>query len=98
MSVVATGPDGSAVRAPLVRTGDTFSGVIDLAQPGTWSLALTTQLGSVSAALAAVPLNVVAEDDADLAARCAYALAALSLGAGVTVLMRGRRVVSGRAA
>jgi hypothetical protein len=91
MRVTATGPGGRAVSAPLVKHGDTFTGALDLTQPGTWSLALTTQLGSMTAALAAVPLRVVAEDGADIAARIAYALSALSIGAGITLLWRARR-------
>jgi hypothetical protein len=92
MSVTAHGPDGSAVTAPLVRNGDTFTGALNLGAPGTWTLALTTQLGqSFSAALADVPLDVVADDNTDLAARIAWALSALSICAGFTLLLRTRR-------
>jgi hypothetical protein len=92
VTVTATGPSGNAITAPLVRNGDTFTGALRLVQPGTWTLALTTQLGSVSAALAAVSLTVVAEDSVDLAARLAYVLAALSVGAGLTlIVVRARR-------
>lgn len=90
MTVTAHGPGGSKVTTPLVRSGDTFTGALKLAQPGTWTVALTTQLGSVSAALAAVPLQVVENDNADLVARLAFALAALSLIAGLTILVRVR--------
>lgn len=90
VTVIAHGPDGSAITAPLVRTGDSFSGALILALPGTWTLALSTQLGSVTAALADVPLDVVAEDNADLFARLAYALSALSIVAGLTLLFRTR--------
>jgi hypothetical protein len=92
ITVTATGPGGTAINAPLVRDGDTFTGALHLVQPGTWTLALTTQLGSVSAALGAVPLNVVAEDNVDLAARLAFVLAALSVGGGLTlIVVRARR-------
>ena len=90
MTVTAHGPGGSAISAPLVRTGDAFTGALHLTLPGTWTLALTSQLGSTSAALADVPLDVV-DDNADLAARVAWALSALSIGAGFTVLARARR-------
>jgi hypothetical protein len=91
ITVTAHAPDGSAFVTPLVRSGDTFTGALNLAQPGAWTVALTTQLGSVSAALADVPLQVVAGDNADLAARIAYALSALSIGAGLTLMLRARR-------
>jgi hypothetical protein len=92
MTITAHAPDGSAFSTPLVRTADGFTGALRLTQPGTWSVALTTQFGSMSTALAAVPLEVVADDNADLAARFAYALSALSIGAGLTLLVRARRI------
>jgi hypothetical protein len=92
MSVVARGPDGRAVSTPLVRSGDTFNGALNLAAPGTWTLAFTSQLGTASAALSNIPVVVVADDNADLAARIAYALSALSIGAGLTLLVRARRL------
>jgi hypothetical protein len=92
ITMTAHAPDGSAFTTPLVRTADGFAGALNLTQPGTWSVALTTQLGSMSTALAAVPLQVVADDNADLAARIAYALSALSIGAGLTLLVRARRM------
>ena len=92
ITVTAHAPDGSSFSAPLVRSADGFTGALHLTQPGTWSVALTTQLGSMSTALAAVPLDVVADDNADLAARFAYALSALSIGAGLTLLVRARRI------
>ena len=91
ITVTAHAPDGSAFSTPLVRSGNTFTGALKLAQAGTWTVALTTQLGSVSAALADVPLEVVSDDSADFAARIAYAISALSIGAGLTLLLRARR-------
>jgi hypothetical protein len=91
ISVTATGPRGNAIKTPLVRNGDTFTGALHLVEPGTWTLALTTQLGSFSAALAAIPLTVVADDNVDLAARLAFVLAALSIGAGLLLIVRARR-------
>ncbi len=88
ITVTARGPSGEAVTAPLTRTGDTFSGDLHLTVPGIWTVALSTQLGSVTAALASVPLDVVSEDEADLAARLAFALAALSIVAGLALVVR----------
>jgi hypothetical protein len=91
ITVTAHAPDGTVFSAPLTRTGDTFTGALKLAQPGTWTLALSTQLGSMSAALADVPLQVVAgEDNADLVTRLTFALSALSICAGLTLLLRAR--------
>lgn len=91
MTITAHAPDGSAISAPLVRDGNAFTVALNLAQPGTWTLALSTQLGSMNAALADVPLDVVDQDGADTAARYAYALSALCIGAGLTLLFRARR-------
>ncbi len=95
LTVTATGPSGEAVSTPLARTGNTFSGNLHLGAPGTWTVAFSTQLGSVSAALANVPLDVVDEDAADLAARFAFALSALSIVAGLALVVRmnGRPLV-----
>jgi len=86
--VTAHGPGGEAITTPLARSGNTFSGNLRLAAAGTWTVALSTQLGSVSAALASVPLDVVSEDGADFAARLAFALAALSIVAGLALVLR----------
>lgn len=88
LTVDAHGPHGEDVSAPLARTGNTFSGNLHLLAPGAWTVAFSTQLGSVPAALAAVPLQVVAEDRADLAARLAFGLAALSIVSGLALVVR----------
>jgi hypothetical protein len=88
--VTAHGPDGSDITVPLVRTGDSFDGALNLSTPGQWTIALSSRLGSVSSALADVPLDVVSDDDADLAARCAFALSAALIVAGLALLLRTR--------
>ncbi len=90
MSVTAHGPDGSAVTAPLTPNANGFSGALALTQPGTWTLAVQTQFGMISAGLGEISLDVVPDDNLDLIARCAYALSALSIGVGLTLLVRGR--------
>jgi hypothetical protein len=80
-------PDGSAMQTPLVRHGDAFDGSLSLTTPGTWTVVLTSQLGTVTTALANVPLDVEAIDGADLAARIAYALSALSIAAGLALVV-----------
>jgi hypothetical protein len=88
VTLVAHGPGGQAITAPLQRTGETFTGNLHLVVPGTWTVAFSTQLGSVSAALASVPLDVVSEDGADLAARFVFTLSALFIIAGLTLVLR----------
>jgi hypothetical protein len=88
VTVVAHGPNGEAITAPLARIGDAFAGDLHLLAPGSWTVAFSTELGSVPAALANVPLQVVTEDSADLAARSAFALAALSIVLGLTLVLR----------
>ena len=87
LTVTAHGPGGEAVSAPLARNGDTFSGDLRLLAPGTWTVALSTQLGTVSAALASVPLDVVSDDGADFAARMTFALAALCIIVGLALVV-----------
>lgn len=88
LNVTAVGPDGSTFTQALTREGDAFTGMLRLAAPGAWSLAVSTQLGSVSAALANVSLNVVTQDNADIAARIAFALAAVSIAGGLMLVVR----------
>lgn len=88
LTVTAHGPGGEAITAPLARTGDTFSGNLHLIVPGTWTIAFSTRLGNATAALASVPLDVVSEDGADLAARLAFAISALSIVAGLALVLR----------
>lgn len=87
LTVTAHGPGGVAVSAPLTRNGATFTGDLRLLAPGAWTIAFSTQLGSVDAALASVPLDVISEDG-DLAARLAFALSALSIVAGLALVLR----------
>ena len=88
LTLTAHGPRGEAVTAALARTGDSFTGNVQLFAPGAWTLAFSTQLGT---ALANVPLDVVNEDGADLVARCAFALSALSIVAGVLLIAGAAR-------
>ena len=89
LTLTAHGPGGEAVTAALARTGNSFTGNVQLLVPGAWTLAFSTQLGT---ALASVPLNVVNEDGANVAARCAFALSALSIVGGVLLIAgAGRR-------
>lgn len=88
LTLTAHGPHGEAIMAPMSRTGQTFSGDLQLLDAGTWTLAFSTQFGSVPAALASVALDVVPGDGAELAARCAFALGALFIIAGLTLVLR----------
>jgi hypothetical protein len=88
LTLSARGPGGAATSAQLTRTGDTFSVNLTLTAPGTWTVAFSTQLGSVPAALASFTLDAVSADAADLAIRLAFGLAALSLLAGLALVLR----------
>ena len=88
LTLVAHGPGGQAITAPLARTGNTYTGDLRLVAPGRWTVAFSTRLGSVTSALASVPLDVVAQDGADLAARLAFAFSALSIVAGLALVLR----------
>ena len=88
VTVTATGPGGIAIRTPLSRTDDGFQGAVRLVKPGEWTIGLTAQLGSVSSAVAGIPLDVVAPDGSETAGYAGLLLSALMLVAGVFVLVR----------
>jgi hypothetical protein len=98
VTITATGPGGLAIRTPLARTDDGFQGAVRLVKPGTWTIALDAQLGSVSSAVAGIPLDVVAPDGSETAGYAGLFLAALMLVAGIFVLVRRDVVATARVA
>ncbi len=88
VTVTANGPGGIAIRTPLARTSDGFQGAVRLVKPGTWTIGLTAQLGSVSDAIAGIPLDVVAPDGSETAGYAGLFLGAMMLVAGVLVIVR----------
>lgn len=88
LTLTASGPGGESFKAPLTRSGDTFSGNLTLTEPGTWTVAFSTQLGTMPAALANFTVDAVTTDAADLAIRLTLAVAALSLLAGFALVLR----------
>jgi hypothetical protein len=90
VSLTATAPDGTTLRLPLARNGTTFTGNLRLAAPGTWTLALSVRFGTVTTALANIALNAVREDGPVYAAGLGFALSALQLTAGISLLARKR--------
>ncbi len=93
VTVTAHGPDGTAIHAPLARTANGFEGLLRLAQPGAWTLELTTQLGAVSSAVDAVSLDV--EPGGSDLGGYAFMLLALALTAtGIFVIMRRERAAA----
>jgi hypothetical protein len=90
MTITAKGPDGTAIRAPLARSGSGFEGALRLVTPGAWTVALTTQLGSVSNAIDDVPLDVEPARSATLAGYAGFALAFLLTIAGIAIIVRRR--------
>lgn len=91
VTATAHGPGGATITAPLVRDGSAFSGKLRLASPGAWIVDVSAQLGSVNAPLATIPLDVVNEDPADVAAGIAFALSACCIAGGVLLIARTRR-------
>lgn len=88
LTLTARGPGGEATTTALARTGNTFSGDLQLNEPGIWTIALSTQLGSMPSALASVTLDAVTPDATDLAIRFTFALSALSILAGLSLVLR----------
>ncbi|HEV8019664.1 MAG TPA: hypothetical protein VGP41_00290 [Candidatus Lustribacter sp.] len=88
LTLTARGPRGESFDAPLTRSGDTFSGNLTLTAPGTWTVAFSTKLGTVPAALTNFTLDAVSADAADLAIRLTLAIAALSILAGLALVLR----------
>jgi hypothetical protein len=64
VTVTANGPDGTAIKTVLARTAGGFGGALRLMTPGTWTLALQTQLGSVTGDVADFAVQVVSPVDA----------------------------------
>jgi hypothetical protein len=91
--VTAHGPDGTSIHAPLARTATGFEGLLNLAQPGAWTIELTTQLGAVTSAVNAVSLDVE-PGGSDLAGYATMALALLMTAAGVLVIVRRERAAA----
>ena len=90
VTIVAKGPGGLAIRTPLARTAEGYAGALRLVRPGTWTIDLTAQLGSVSDAIAGIPLDVEAPDGSEVAGYAAFALAALLFASGVLIIVRQR--------
>jgi hypothetical protein len=90
VTIVANGPGGIAIRTPLARTDDGFAGALRLGRPGTWTIDLTAQLGSVSDAIAGIPLDVEAPDGSTTAGYAGFVLAALMLVSGALMIVRRR--------
>jgi hypothetical protein len=86
LTMTASGPNGASLSAPMVRSGNAFTANLPLS-PGTWNVAFSAQLGTITAALANVPLDVESEDG-DLAARIAFGFSALSIVAGLLLVLR----------
>ena len=88
VTVTASGPDGTAITAPLVKGSRGFIGRLRLAVPGTWTLALTTRVGSITAGIAAVPIAVASPFDADPIPSALAILAAASGLIGLLLVVR----------
>jgi hypothetical protein len=90
VSLTATAPDGTTLRLPLARDGTRFTGNLRLGAPGTWTLALAVRFGSVTTALSSIAVNAVSDDGPAYAAGLGFALSALQLTAGISLLARKR--------
>jgi len=94
VTVTANGPNGNAITAPLVKGARGFVGTLRLAVPGTWTLALTTRIGSVTSGIAAVPIAVASPFVAEPFPSALVVLAGVSFLGGLVLIARplARRV------
>ena len=92
VTLTATGPHGASITQPLAKSTNGFIGTLRLNDPGTWSLALTTRVGELSGALAAVPVAVATPLGVDPLALALMALALCSVAAGTIVLRAAPRL------
>jgi hypothetical protein len=92
VTITANGPDGHSVTTPLVKGTRGFVGRLRLGAPGTWSLALTTRVGSVTSAITAVPIAVATPLVAEPLASALMALAVALCLAGVTLVVARPRL------
>jgi len=90
VTITANGPNGNSVTAPLVKGTRGFIGSLRLATPGTWTLALTTRVGSVTSAIVAVPIAVATPLVAEPLATALMAFAAACTLIGVALVARPR--------
>jgi hypothetical protein len=90
VTITASGPDGNSITAPLVKGARGFIGDLRLRAPGTWRLALSTQVGGVPSALAAVSIAVASPLVADPLATTLLVLAVASCVCGLALVMRTR--------
>jgi len=90
VTIIANGPDGNSITAPLVKGTNGFIGDLKLGAPGTWTLALTTRAGGVSNALAAVSIAVATPFVAEPLPIALFGLAMASCLCGVLLVVRPR--------
>jgi len=88
LSITARGPGGIAMQAPLTRFADGFAGNVRLATPGTWTVALTTNLGYATSAIATIPVDVVTYDGSAVAGLGVMTLAMASIALGLLIVLR----------
>jgi hypothetical protein len=90
VTITANGPGGNSITAPLVKGATGFIGDLKLGAPGTWTLALTTRVGGVSNALAAVTIAVATPFVAEPLPVALFGVALASLACGVLLVVRPR--------
>jgi hypothetical protein len=90
VTLTAKGPGGIAIRTPLARTPDGFQGAVRLVEPGAWTVGLTAHLGSVSSAVAGIPLDVEPADGSETLGYLGLAFAIACTAAGILVIVRRR--------
>jgi hypothetical protein len=88
VTVTANGPDGNAVTAPLVKGARGFVGTLRLAVPGTWTLGLTTRVGTVTSAVAGVSIAVASPFVVEPLPSALVILAAASFAGGLLLIAR----------
>jgi hypothetical protein len=88
VTITANGPDGNAVVAPLVKGSRGFMGSLHLNVPGTWTLALTTRVGSVTGGISAVSIAVASPVVAEPIPTALGIVAAALCLAGLLLLLR----------
>lgn len=88
VTITASGPNGNAITAPLVKGSRGFIGSLRLAVPGTWTLAFTTRVGSITAGIDAVPIAVASPFAAEPVPSALGILGAASCLAGLVLVVR----------
>lgn len=98
VALVGVSPTGTNLRVPLTRAGNgRFAGSFTPGVPGTWSLAVASDVAGTANATSSFSVAVAEPGASDAAAAGLIAFAIGSIGVGIWLILAGRRFAGGAA-